>query len=205
MSRKNSETWGTLTIPSQQFGTSQSVVLKLGSAVRIRCMSGRALRTISRIVFFLCGGTSLFTGFPYVMLQGTDMPVHRAWFLFPVALGVVGVFSVAVAVLPRSWIAKACKRDRDDRQLFLTPLKWLGIFAAVSYLLALLAYLAPHSWDLNPTLMLSLCPMYFVKLAVDPSLVGVFFMLAPMNAGAYGALGVTLGYAGLAFGKRTSG
>jgi hypothetical protein len=168
-------------------------------------MSGRALRTISRIVFFLCGATSLFTGFPYLMLQGTDMPVHRAWFLFPVALGVVGIFSVLVAVLPRSWIAKACKRDRDDRQLFSAPLKWLGGFAAISYLLALLAYLAPHSWDLNPTFMLSLCPLYFVKLAFDPSLVTVFFMLAPMNAAAYGALGVTLGYARLAFGKRTSG
>jgi hypothetical protein len=168
-------------------------------------MSGRALRTISRIVFFLCGGTSLFTGFPYVMLQGTDMPVHRLWFLFPVALGVVGVFGLTVAVLPRSWIAKACKRDRDDRQLFLTPLKLLGVFAAIAYLLALLAYLAPHRWDLNPTLMLSLCPLYFVKLAFDPLPVTVFFMLAPMNAAAYGALGVTLGYARLAFGKQRAG
>src|ERR1700722_6796969 len=168
-------------------------------------MSGRTLRTVSRIVFFLCGGTSLFTGFPYVMLQGTDMPVHRAWFLFPVALGVVGLFSVTIAVLPRSWIAKACKRDRDDRQLFLTPLKWLGVFAGIAYLGALLGYLAPHRWDLNPTLMLSLCPMYFVRLAVDPELVTVSFMLAPMNAGAYGALGVTLGYVWLGFRKRTSG
>jgi len=109
-----------------------------------------------------------------------------------------------VAVLPRSWIAKVCKRDRDDQQLFLAPLKLLGVFAAISYLLALLAYLAPHSWDLNPTLMLSLCPLYFVKLAFDPSLVTVFFMLAPMNAAVYGALGVTVGYAWLAFGKRTS-
>ena len=159
-------------------------------------------------MFFLCGATSLLTGFPYVMLQGINIPVHRAWFLFPVALGVVGVFSVTVAVLPRSWIAKGCKRDRDGRddvQLFLTPLKWLGVFAAIAYLLALLAYLAPHSWDLNPTLMLSLCPMYLVKLSFDPSLVAVFFLLAPMNAAAYGALGVTLGYARLAFGKRTSG
>jgi hypothetical protein len=53
--------------------------------------------------------------------------------------------------------------------------------------------------------MLSLCPMYFVKLAFDPSLVVVFFMLAPMNAAVYGALGVTLGCAWLAFGRRTAG
>src|SRR5580692_2058466 len=107
-------------------------------------MSGRSIRTVPRILFLICGLTSLFTCVPYVMLQGVDMPVHRAWFLFPVALGVVGIFSVTVAVLPRSWIAKACKRERDDRQLFLTPLKWLGSFAAIAYLLALLAYLAPH-------------------------------------------------------------
>jgi hypothetical protein len=200
MSRKNSETWGT-----RESGTPGSGVLKLETADRIRFMSGRALRTVSRILFFLSGVTSLVSGFPYVMLQGSDMPVHRAWFLFPVALGVVGVFSLTVAVLPRSWIAKVCKRDRDDEQVFLTPLKWLGVFAAVSYLLALLAYLAPHSWDLNPTLMLSLCPLYFVKLAFDPSLVTVFFMLAPMNAAVYGALGAALGYVGLGFGKRTSG
>jgi hypothetical protein len=167
-------------------------------------MSGRAIRTISRIVFFLCGGTSLFTGVPYVMLQGVDMPVHRAWFLFPVALGVVGVFSLTIAVLPRSWIAKVGKRDRDDKQLFSTPLTLLGVFAVISYLLALLAYLAPHSWDLNPTLILSLCPLYFVKLAFDPSLVAVFFMLAPMNAAVYGALGVSFGYGWLAFRKRTA-
>jgi hypothetical protein len=47
--------------------------------------------------------------------------------------------------------------------------------------------------------------MYFIKAAFDPSLGTVFFMLAPMNAGVYGALGATLGYAWLAFGKRTSG
>lgn len=139
------------------------------------------------------------------MLQGIDIPVHRAWFLFPVALGVVGVFSVMVAVLPRAWIAKACKRGRDDEELFSAPLKLLGIFAAIAYLTALLAYLAPHRWDLNPTLMLSLCPMYFVKLSFDPSLVAVFFLLAPMNAAAYGALGVTAGYARLAFRKRAAG
>src|ERR1700677_1636336 len=141
--------------PTRQSCTHPPGVLKLGTAVRIRLMSGRAIRTIPRILFLICGLTSLFTCVPYVMLQGVDMPVHRAWFLFPVALGVVGVFSVTVAVLPRSWIAKACKRDRDDKQLFLAPLKVLGGFAAIAYLTALLAYLAPHSWDLNPTLMLS--------------------------------------------------
>ena len=38
----------------------------------------------------------------------------------------------------------------------------------------------------------------------DPSLVAVFFLLAPMHAAVYGSLGLTLGYAWLAFGKRAS-
>ncbi len=138
------------------------------------------------------------------MLRGTELPVQSEWVIFVGALALVGLFSVTLAVLPRSWIAKVCKKDRDDAQLFVAPLKWLGCFAAASYLLALLAYLAPHRWNLDPQLMFSLCPLYFVKLTFDPSLVTTFFLLAPMNAGVYGSLGLTLGYAWLAFRKRTS-
>jgi hypothetical protein len=167
-------------------------------------MSGRGIRIPSRIVFFLCGLASLFTGFPYVLLRGSELPVQSEWVIFAVALALVGVFSVTTAVLPRSWIAKVCKKDRDDAQLFSAPLKWLGTFAAISYLLALVAYLAPHRWDLNTQLMLSVCPLYFLRMAFDPSLMATFFMLAPMNAAVYGSLGVTLGYAWLAFRKRTS-
>jgi hypothetical protein len=51
--------------------------------------------------------------------------------------------------------------------------------------------------------MFSLCPLYFIRMTFDPSVVAVVFLLAPLNAGVYGGLGVTLGYAWLAFGKRT--
>ena len=138
------------------------------------------------------------------MMRGVDLPLQSEWVIFVVALALVGGFSVTVAVLPRSWIASACKKDRDDEQLFSAPLKFLGGFAAISYLLALLAYLAPHRWNLDPQLMLALCPMYFVKMTFDPSLVATCFLLAPMNAAVYGSLGLTLGYAWLAFRKRTS-
>jgi hypothetical protein len=138
------------------------------------------------------------------MLRGAELPVQSEWVIFVAVLALVGLVSVTLAVLPRSWIAKACGKDRDDEQLFLAPLKWLGGFAAISYLLALVAYLAPHSWDLDPQLMLSLCPLYFVRMQFDPSPATTFFLLAPMNAAAYGSLGLTLGYAWLAFRKRTS-
>ncbi len=156
-------------------------------------------------MFLVCGLTSLFTGVPFLIVRGElPLPVQSEWVVFAIALALVGLFSVTLAVLPRSWIAKACKKDRDDEQLFLAPLKWLGGFAAISYLLALVAYLAPHRWNLDPQLMFSLCPLYFVKMTFDPSLVTTFFLLAPMNAAVYGSLGLTLGYTCLAFRKRKS-
>ena len=179
--------------------------LKLEAADRIGHMSARAIRATSRIAFFLCGVVSLFTGVPYVMLRGSELPVQNEWVIFAVTLAVVGVFSVTIAMLPRSWIAKACKKDRDDGHLFSAPLKLLGGFAVISYLVAVFAYLAPHRWNLNPQLMFSLCPLYFIKMTFDPSLVAGFFLLAPMNAGVYGALGLTVAYSWLAFFKRTSG
>jgi hypothetical protein len=167
-------------------------------------MPGRAIRITARIVFFVCGVTSLLTGAPYVLLRGVDLPVQSEWVVFVGVLGLVGVFSLAVAVLPRSWIARACKKDRDDTQLFSTPIKLLGYFAAISYLVALVAYFAPHSWNLDPQLMIVLCPLYFVKMTFDPPLIAIFFLLAPMNAAVYGSLGLTVGYAWLAFRKGRS-
>ena len=166
-------------------------------------MSPRA-RAISRIAFFLCGLISLFTCVPFLMMRGAELPVQNEWVIFVVTLATVGLFSMTLAVLPRSWIAKLCNKDQDDEQLFAGPLKWLGGFAAISYLLALGAYLAPHRWNLDAQLMFSLCPLYFVKMTFDPSLLATFFLLAPMNAAVYGSLGLTLRYAGLVFGKRTS-
>jgi hypothetical protein len=188
--------------------SAQSRVLKLEIVVRIRLMPRRAVRTAARIAFLFCGLISLFTVVPYVMLRGIDLPVQSEWVLFVVALTLVGVFSVTLAALPRAWIAKACRkgrdRDRDEDWLFSAPLKVLGGFAAVSYLVAVIAYFAPHRWNLDTQLMLSLCPMYFVKMTIDPSPLMIFLLLAPMNAAVYGALGLTLGYAWFAFCKRTS-
>jgi hypothetical protein len=166
-------------------------------------MLGRAIRAIARTTFLLCGLISLFTAVPYVMLQGVELPVQSEWIIFVVALALIGVFSVTVAMLPRSWIAKICKKERDDERLFSAPLKLLGIFAAISYLVALVAYLAPHSWNLDPRVMFLLCPLYFVRMTFDPSLAAVFFLLAPMNAAVYGSLGLTLGYAWLALRTRS--
>jgi hypothetical protein len=167
-------------------------------------VSGRAIRAASRIAFLLCGLISVFTGVPFVMLRGAELPVQSEWVIFAVALALVELFSLTVGLMPRSWIAKACKKDRDDTYLFSAPLKLLGIFAAIFYLVAVIAYLAPHRWDLDPQLMLALCPLYFVKMTFDPSHVAVYLLLAPMNAAVYGALGLFLGYVWLRFWRTQS-
>jgi hypothetical protein len=168
-------------------------------------MAGRAIRITSRTVFFVCGVVSLLTGVPYAMLRGVDLPVQSEWVIFVVALALLAVVSLAVAVLPRSWIARVCKTDRDDARLFSAPLKLLVGFAAISYLIALVAYFAPHRWNLDPQLMLVLCPMYFVKMTFDPEPLMVFSLLAPMNAAVYGSLGLTMGYAWLALRRGVEG
>ena len=156
-------------------------------------MSGLGFSITSRIVFLVCGLTTLFTAFPYVMLRGAELPVQSEWVIFAIVLGLLGLVSVLIAVVPRSLTAKACRRDRDDRRLFSAPLKLAGIFAAMAYLVAVVAHFSPHTWNVNPQLMLALCPLYFVKMTIDPSPVSIFFLLAPMNAAVYGALGLTLG------------
>jgi hypothetical protein len=168
-------------------------------------MSGLALSITSRIVFLACGLTTLFTAFPYVMLRGAELPVQSEWVIFAVVLGLLGLFSVLVGVVPRSLIAKACGRNRDDRQLFSAPLKLLGIFAAIAYVVALVAHFSPHTWNVNAQLMLAVCPLYFVKMTIDPSPLSIFFLLAPMNAAVYGALGLALGYVGLALPNNPAG
>ena len=138
------------------------------------------------------------------MLRGIGLPVQSEWVVFAIPLALLGIFSVTLAVLPRSLIARACKRDWDDPRLFSAPLKVLIGFAAISYFIAVFAYLSPNRWSLNPQLMLSLCPMYLVKMTFDPSPVAIFLLLAPMNAAVYGSLGTTLGYVWLVFRKRRS-
>ena len=159
----------------------------------MRRMARRLVTVPARIMFIVCGLTTLVTGVPYVILRGANLPVA--------AFAILGMFSFLAGVLPRSWISAASKTPRDQDRLFSVPLTALGIFAVVFYLVAVFAFYAPHSWNLNPQIMFALCPLYFVKMTIDPLPVSVFFIFAPMNAAVYGSLGVIVGYARLRFQK----
>jgi Ni/Fe-hydrogenase subunit HybB-like protein len=165
----------------------------------MRPMARRVITVTARIAFIVCGLTTLFTGFPYVLLRGESLPVESEWIIFVIALALLGGFSLVMGLLPRSWIAKLSQSERDDDRLFSVPLKLLGIFAAIFYVIAAVADFAPHTWNLNPQVMLALCPLYFIKQTIDPSPLAVFAIMAPMNAAVYGCLGAIIGYARLRF------
>lgn len=169
----------------------------------MRRMSGRAVTIISRIVFALCGITTLLTAGVYTLLQGEDLPFQREWVLFAVILGLLGVFSFAVAVLPRSWTAKMCRQQPENARLYASPLKLLVTFAAVFYLVAVAACYVPHTWNLNPQIGVAVCPISIIRAMYDPSAIAIFLILAPMNAAAFGTLGLALAYVRLALRSRS--
>ncbi len=76
------------------------------------------------------------------------------------------------------------------------------MFALLAYFVAAFAHFVPQAWNLNPQIMLALCPLYLVRMTFDPSVQFVLFLLAPMNAAAYGSLGVVVGYASLGVRQR---
>ena len=167
-------------------------------------MPGRASRIAFRIVSILCGLVTLVTALPYALLRGVDLPVQSEWIPFLVVLGVVGTFNIVAGCLPRTWIGKLYRKPPDDARLFSSPLKLVAWFAAISYGVAAFAYSAPSAWNLNPQVMLVLCPMYFLKMTFDPSPLAIFLLLAPMNAAVFGALGLALGALFSALRKRVA-
>lgn len=155
-------------------------------------MASSLLGLPSRLAFFVCGMISVALSRIYFALQGLDPSSHRWWSLFSRILVAVGGFAIVIAVLPGSWVEKLCKLEPD--KLSLVPIKMLGIFASVSYLLIVGLSLAPHSWHPSPQIVFAVCPACALTITVDPSLGTVLLALAPVSAAVYGSLGGVLGY-----------
>jgi hypothetical protein len=127
---------------------------------------------------------------------------HIEWGLFSWVLLAVGGVTVAIALLPSSWIERACAIGADTQAGLSLPMKLLVVFAGLSYLLTVGLDLVPHSWHLSTQIVYLLCPACVLSITVDPSLGSILFLLAPLNAVVYGPLGAVLGYLILAIRNR---
>lgn len=158
-------------------------------------MPGSALNITARILFILSGVVSLVLAALYTMLRGADLPYQSEWVIFAVVLSLVGAVNVLVAIFPASWTVRICG-VKDRSSLFSLPLRMFGVFAAITYFITVGLFFTPHEWNLSGSLWtFLLCPVYIVRETFDPSLVGIFLMLGPMNAAVYGSIGTVVGLA----------
>ena len=155
-----------------------------------------------RVALFVCGVISLLLGRAFRMIQGVMPDASVNWSLFSITLTLVGGLVVVIALLPTSWVERACNSGSRRESDSSIPIKLLGGFALFSYLLTVGLNFAPRSWHLTAQMVYSACPACVLTVTVDPSLGAVMSMLAPLNAAVYGSLGALLGYFFLAVRNR---
>ncbi|MGD0182098.1 MAG: hypothetical protein ABR880_24745 [Candidatus Sulfotelmatobacter sp.] len=111
---------------------------------------------------------------------------------------------MAIAMLPSSWLDRACNSDSPTKNYSSLPVKLAAVFAVVSYLFTVGLGLAPLNWHLSANMVYLVCPACVATITVDPSFGAVALVLAPLNAAVYSSFGALLGYSFLAVRNRTS-
>jgi hypothetical protein len=169
---------------------------------KIRRMANGLTRLSSRLALIVCGLTSVLLSRAFKLVQGVMPNANVKWSLFSTALMLMGGLTVVIALLPSSWLDRACKIGADTRDGSSVPIKLLGAFAVFSYLLTVGLDLAPLSWHPTAQVVYLLCPACVLTITVDPSFGAVLLGLAPLNAAVYGSLLAVLGCALLAVRNR---
>jgi hypothetical protein len=145
-----------------------------------------------RIAFFVCGIMSAVIGRLYSGLQELGPTLKIGWPHFPDALIIVGACAICISLLPTAWVqsigAKNTKPHRFTPFGFLLSFATLGLFLAVVF-----SFITPSLVRLPTPLVYSLCPACVLTATVDPSLTTTVFVLAPMNALVFGAVGGVIG------------
>ena len=120
--------------------------------------------------------------------------VNVNWPLFEVALTVLGSLTAVIALLPSSWLEKACNSGPQTEHRSSIPIKISAGFAILSYLFTVGLNFAPLSWHPTPNMVYLVCPACVLTITVDPSFGAEVLVLAPLSAVVYGSLGALLGY-----------
>jgi hypothetical protein len=148
----------------------------------------------SRLALIVCGMISLMLSRTFRSFQGVMPGVNVNWRLFAVALALIGSLTAVIALLPSSWLERACHSGPATEHRSSILIKLFAGFAAFSYLLTVGLNFAPLNWHLSANMIYAVCPSCVLTITVDPSFGAVALVLAPLNAAIYGALGALLGY-----------
>jgi hypothetical protein len=165
-------------------------------------MATALLRLPSRLALFVCGMISILLSKAFRATQYVMPDANVKWSLFSITLGLVGCLTVVIALLPGSWIEKACKSGPDREDQSSLPIKLFGALAGFAYLVSVGLDFAPLSWHLTARMLYFVCPACVLTITVDPSLAAIMLVLAPVNAAVYGSLGALTGYLFLAVRNR---
>jgi hypothetical protein len=157
----------------------------------------------SRFGFFICGLITFAVGRVFAAMLHLGFTASAFGRSESVVLTLVAAFTVLIAFAPSSWIGEVCRIDTTNQGSSSTPIKMLGSFAGIAYVVTVgLQLIPPGRHQIDPRLVFLVCPACALTLTVDPSLGTVLVLLAPLNAAVYGAFGGTLGYIVLAIRNR---
>jgi hypothetical protein len=149
---------------------------------------------VQRVALLICGVVTVLIGRVYGSLRHFAPEHEIAWLSFSCALFLVGIIAVAISLLPRGWAQGITERPSESRHF--TPFRFLLSFAALGLLLvALFSVVPPSVAQPSMALVYSFCPACVVTVTVDPSLTTALFLLAPLNAFIFGAVGGVIGTA----------
>jgi Na+/melibiose symporter-like transporter len=149
---------------------------------------------IQRAALLICGLMTVLIGRVYGGLRQFAPAQEIAWLSFSYALLFVGVIAVGISLLPTAWAQAITEKPSELRRF--TPFRFLLSFAALGLLLVAVFSFVPPSLTPPPmVLTYSLCPACVVTVTVDPSLTTALFLLAPLNALVFGAVGGVIGTA----------
>jgi uncharacterized BrkB/YihY/UPF0761 family membrane protein len=165
-------------------------------------MAADFIRLPSRLALIVCAMISILLSRTFRSFQGALPAVDVNWSVFAVALALIGSLTAVIALLPSSWLERACHSGPPTEHRSFIPIKMLASFAIFSYLFTVGLNFAPLNWRPSASMVYSACPSCVLTITVDPSLGAVALVLAPLNAAVYGALGALSGYCFLAVRNR---
>lgn len=153
-----------------------------------------AIEMVQRTALLICGLMTVLIGRVYGGLPQFAPAQQIAWLSFSYTLLFVGVVAVGISLLPTAWSQGITETPSELRRF--TPFRSLLSFAALGMLLVAVFSFVPPSLARPPIpLVYSICPVCVLTVTVDPSLATALFMLAPLNALVFGAVGGVVGTA----------